>query len=154
MRQADRDRAPVASRGTPDPRHETHQDEVGHLHDVRQGHGIGKFDAAGAAGGFHEFKMVGGEHWLKACEIAQAAPKVGRIGHQIAKRVGGKAPPRSMLQAEKAVAGDPRGEREGVYQPLKRHPGEIVSVVGGQSGLLENRPVIDAVLPQQIAQSR
>jgi hypothetical protein len=131
MHQADRDRAPAASGRGPDPRHETHQDEVGHLDDVRHGDGIGKFDAARAAGDLHEFEMVGGEHGLKAREIAQAGLEVGRIGHEVAERVGGKASPRSVLQAEKAVAGNPRGQRESVYQTLKRHPGEVVSVVGG-----------------------
>jgi hypothetical protein len=65
-----------------------------------------------------------------------------------------KRPRDPCFKPKKRVAGDARGQREGVYEPLKRHPDEVVSVVRGESGLLENRPVIDAIVPQKLAQSR
>lgn len=98
--------------------------------------------------------MVGGEDRLKAREIAQACPKVWRIGHEVPKRVGREAPPRSVFQAEVAIAGDAGGHREGVGEFLKRDPGEFINEVRGKSCLLENRPMLDTIVPQHLAQTR
>jgi hypothetical protein len=53
-----------------------------------------------------------------------------------------------MFQAEIAIASDARGKRQRSYESLKRDPGEIVSMVKRESGLVENRPVIHAVVAQ------
>jgi hypothetical protein len=53
-----------------------------------------------------------------------------------------------MFQAEIAIAGDARGKRQRFYESLKRDPSELVSMVKRESGLVENRPVIHAVVAQ------
>ena len=148
MGQADRDRAPGASRRAADPRHQAHQHEIGELGDVRHGDRIGPLDAAQASA-LHEFEMVGGKHGVKAGEVPQPRLQIRSIGQEIAKRIAGEASPRPMFKGEIAVAGDTRGHGESVGELLQRDPGKmVVNPLGRQPGFLENWTMLDTIVPQ------
>jgi hypothetical protein len=59
-----------------------------------------------------------------------------------------------VFQAEVAIARDAGGRRENLGKLLKRDPGKFINEVRGKSRLLENRAMLDTVVPQELAQTR